>query len=85
MMRLLKMVRSSSRSGQSQAAYLSMLYPRIWKVLAALAVPFVMQCSNYFEAMERMGMLGAYIADLLLPVTIIGYIALIYMLKRHEI
>ncbi len=59
-----------------------MLYPRIWKVLVVLAVPFFIICSNYFEALERTGMLGAYIADLFLPVSFIGYIVLIIYIRK---
>jgi len=82
------MVRSSIRYGQSrdsQSTDLSILYPRLWKVLVVLAVPFIIISSNYFEALERTGMIGAYIADLLLPVTVIGYILLVFMLRRREI
>ncbi len=88
MMRIIRMVRGSNRfeqSRDSQSADFTILYPRLWKVLVVLAVPFLMISSEYFEALERTGMIGAYIADLLLPVTIIGYIILIYMLKRREI
>jgi hypothetical protein len=87
-MRIIKMVRSSIRYGQSrdsQSTDLSILSPRLWKVLAVLAVPFIITSSNYFEALERTGMIGAYIADLLLPVTIIGYILLVFMLRRRDI
>jgi drug/metabolite transporter (DMT)-like permease len=82
------MVRSSIRYGQSrdsQSTDLSVLYPRFWKVLVVLAVPFIIMSSNYFEALERTGIIGAYIADLLQPVTIIGYFILIFMLRKREI
>ncbi len=82
------MVRGSNRyehSRDSQSTDLSILYPRLWKILVVLAVPFIIISSNYFEALERTGMHGAYIADVLLPVTIIGYIILIYLLRKREI
>ncbi len=82
------MVRSSIHYGQSrdsQRTDLSILYPRIWKILVVLAAPFVIISSTYFEALERTGIIGAYIADLLLPVSIIGYITLVFMLRRREI
>ncbi len=88
MMRIIKMVKSGIRYGQSrdsQASDISSLYPRIWKVLIVLAVPFVIITSHYFEALERTGVLGAYIADLLLPVSIIGYSILVFMLRKREV
>ncbi len=88
MMRIIRMVRGRNRDEQSrdsQSADLSILYPRLWKVLVVLAMPFVIISTDYFEALERTGMSGAYLADLLLPVTIIGYIMLIYMLRKREI
>ncbi len=87
-MRRIKMWGSGYRAGQSrdaQATYLSIFYPRIWKFLIVLALPFLIFCSNYFEALERTGIPGAYFADLLLPVTIIGYIVFLYVLRRRDI
>jgi hypothetical protein len=61
------------------------LTPRIWKVLIALALPFILFCANYCETLERTSVLGAYIADILLPIAIIGYIVLIITLRNREI
>ncbi len=69
----------------SQSTGYSILIPRIWKVLIALALPFIVFCANYCEALERTSVLGAYIADILLPMTIIGYIVLVITLRNREV
>jgi len=59
--------------------------PRLWMILSALAIPFLMICSHYFEVLERTGTSGAMIADMLLSATIVGYIALLFILKTRRI
>ncbi len=69
----------------NQSARFPILMPRIWKVLAALALPFIMFCANYCEALERASVLGAYFADVLLPTAIVGYIILVITLRNREV
>jgi hypothetical protein len=61
------------------------LMPRLWMILLALAIPFIIICSNYFEVLERTGTTGAIIADSLLSITITGYIAFVFILKSLKI
>jgi hypothetical protein len=68
-----------------QSIVLSILTPHLWKVLIALALPFIVLCANCCEALERTSVVGAYIADILLPVVIIGYMVLIITLRNREI
>jgi len=63
----------------------SIYTPRIWKIMIAGAYPFLLLATNYFEALERTGTIGAFIADTLMPVTMISYVALIFMLKKRAI
>ncbi len=49
------------------------------------AYPFLLLATNYFEALERTGMMGAFIADILMPATVICYVVLIFVLKRRRI
>jgi uncharacterized membrane protein len=64
---------------------ISAFIPRLWMVLAALAIPFLVICSNYCEALERSGTMGATIAGMLLSATITGYCALTLVLKIRRI
>ncbi len=59
--------------------------PRLWIVLLVLAVPFFAICFDYFETLERSGTLGAIVADIALPASLIGYIMLLVTLKRRKI
>jgi len=63
----------------------SIFAPRIWKIMIVGAYPLLPLTTNYFEAIERTGTLGAFIADTFLPATIFSYIALIFLLKRRAI
>jgi hypothetical protein len=63
----------------------SIFTPRLWKIMIAGAYPFLLLAANYFEALERTGTMGAFIADTLMPVTMISYIALIFVLKKRAI
>jgi hypothetical protein len=63
----------------------SILTPRLWKLMIAGAFPFLLLSANYFEALERTGIIGAYIADTFFPVTSIGYVALIFVLKKRAL
>jgi len=53
--------------------------------MIAAAYPFLLLSANYFGALERTGTMGAFIADILMPATMIGYIAVIFVLKKREI
>jgi hypothetical protein len=66
-----------------RAVNFSILTPRIWKLMIAGAFPFLLLSVNYFEALERTGRMGAYIADTCFPVTLIGYVALLCVLKKR--
>ncbi len=59
--------------------------PRLWKIMIVCAYPFLVICTNYFEALERTGTIGAIIADMLMPAAIIGYVVLIVVLKKREV
>jgi hypothetical protein len=63
----------------------SIFIPRIWKIMIAGAYPFLLLAAKYFEALERTGTIGAFIADTLMPVTMISYVALIFVLKKRAI
>ncbi len=63
----------------------SVFSPRIWKVMILAAYPFFLLASKYFEALERNGTIGAYIADTIFMPTLIAYAALIYILKKRAI
>jgi hypothetical protein len=53
--------------------------------MIAAAYPFFRLATNYFEELERTGAMGAFIADTLMPVTMVCYVALIFVLKRRAI
>jgi hypothetical protein len=59
--------------------------PRLWPALLVLAVPFIMVCADCLEALERSGRWGAYLAGMLLPASITGYLALVVVLKQRRI
>ncbi len=80
------LIRPHNRQSQGyQPMNFAVFIPRFWKIMIVFAYPFLVICTNYFEALERTGTVGAIIADMLMPVTIIGYIALIFILKNREI
>jgi hypothetical protein len=54
-------------------------------MMIAGAYPTLLLATNYFEALERTGAIGAFIADTLMPVTMISYVALIFALKKRAI
>ncbi len=53
--------------------------------MIAAAYPFFLLAAKYFEALERTGAIGAFIADMLMPATMIGYVVLIFVLKKRAI
>jgi len=75
----------NSKAGSNRSASFSVFAPRIWKIMIAAAYPFLLLATNYFEALERTGSMGAFIADTLMPVTLICYVALIFVLKKRAI
>lgn len=73
---------------ESQGSHLSNIsvpLPRLWMILLILAFPFLAICTDYFEALERSGTVGAIVADMLMPVSIISYTVLLYVLKKRKI
>jgi hypothetical protein len=65
--------------------FLSIFTPRIWKIMVVCLYPFFLLATNYFETLERMGTMEAIIADTLMPVTMISYVTLIFVLKKRAI
>ncbi len=63
----------------------SIFTPRIWKIMIAGAYPFLISADRFFEALERTGTAGAFIADTLMPATLIGYCVLIFVLKKRRL
>ncbi len=54
-------------------------------IMIPFAVPYLIISFNYFLALERTGAIGAFIADMLMPVTNIAYVVLIFKLKSRKI
>jgi len=77
-------VRNSQAEGDRSINF-STFTPRIWKIMIAGAYPFLISAAKYFEALERTGTMGAFIADTLLPATLIGYCVLIFVLKKRRL
>ena len=75
----------SSNVGWNRFMSFSIFAPRIWKLMIAGSYLVLVLATDYFEALERTGRTGAYIADTLLPATLIGYVALIFALKKRAI
>ena len=75
----------NSKADSNRFINFSIFTPRIWKIMIAGAYPFLLLATNYFEALERTGTMGAFIADALMPVTIICYVALIFVLRKRAI
>jgi drug/metabolite transporter (DMT)-like permease len=73
------------QSDRNRFMRLSLFIPRIWKIMVAGAIPFLLVVTNYFEALESTGTIGAFIADTLMPVTMISYLTLIFVLKKRDI
>jgi uncharacterized membrane protein len=74
-----------SRFQGHRSINVAMFIPRLWMFLSVLAIPFLILCANYCEALEKTGTLGADVADILLPAIIVGYIAFIFVLKTRRI
>ena len=74
-----------SNAGSNRFISFAIFTPRLWKIMIAGAYPFLLLATDYFENLERTGRTGAYVADTLLPVTLIGYVALIVALKKRAI
>ncbi len=74
-----------SRFQGQRSINVAMFIPRLWMILSALGIPFLIICSNYCEALEKTGTIGAAIADILLPVIIVGYIAFLFVLRTRRI
>jgi hypothetical protein len=74
-----------SESRDFQMPAMSGPIPRLWMVLLISALPLFFMGVDFFEKMERSGPMGAVIADTLLPASSIGYLMLIYVLKKRKI
>jgi drug/metabolite transporter (DMT)-like permease len=72
----------NSKAGSNRLISFSIFTPRIWKIMIVAAYPSLLLATNYFEALERTGAMGAFIADTLMPVTMICYVVLIFVLKK---
>jgi len=75
----------NSNAGWNRFMSFSIFAPRVWKIMIAASYPFLLLATDYFEALERTGRMGAYLADTVMPVTLIGYVALIFALKKRAI
>jgi len=76
----------ANSQAECQRSILSSFFtPRIWKLMIGGAYPFLLLSAGYFEALERTGTTGAFIADTLMPITLIGYAALIFVLKKRDL
>jgi hypothetical protein len=75
----------NGQAAENRSISFSIFFPRIWKIMIVVAYPFLLLTTNYFETLERTGSLGAFIADALMPVTLISYVALIFVLKKRAI
>jgi hypothetical protein len=74
-----------NQSRDSSAMNVAAFFPRVWMIMIPLAVPYLIISFNYFLALERTGAIGAFIADMLMPVTNIAYVVLIFKLKSRKI
>lgn len=75
----------NSKTGSNRFISFSIFIPRIWKIMIVAAYPFLLLATNYFEALERTGTMGAFIADILMQATMICYVVLILVLKKRAI
>jgi hypothetical protein len=74
-----------NQSQGSSALNVAAFIPRIWMIMIPLFVPYLIISFNYFLKLERTGAMGAFIADMLMPVTNIAYVVLIFKLKSRRI
>ena len=75
----------TSKAGSNRFFSFSIFAPHIWKIMIAAAYPFLVLATRYFETLERTGATGAFIADTLMPATMICYVALIFVLRKRAI
>jgi len=54
-------------------------------VLLVFFFPFFVTSAHYFEALERTGTVGAIVADTFFQPAIVGYIAILWILKKRKI
>jgi hypothetical protein len=74
-----------NQSQDSSAINVAAFIPRVWMIMIPLFVPYLIISFNYFLKLERTGAMGAFIADMLMPVTNIAYVVLIFKLKSRRI
>ncbi len=58
---------------------------RFWKLMIIAAYPFLLVTTRSFEALEHTGPAGAFVADLLLPALLSGYLVLFFVLKKKNV
>ncbi len=76
---------ANSKAESNPFISFSIFTPRIWKIMIAAAYPLFLLASKYFESLERTGTTGAFIADTLMPATMICYVTFIFVLKKRAI
>jgi hypothetical protein len=74
-----------NQSQDSSAMNVAAFIPRVWMIMIPLFVPYLIISFNYFLKLERTGAMGAFFADMLMPVTNIAYVVLIFKLKSRRI
>ncbi len=75
----------NNKAGLNRFFSFSIFIPRVWKIMIAAAYPLFLLTANYFESLERAGAVAAFIADILMPATMICYVALIFVLKKRAV
>jgi hypothetical protein len=78
-------LRINQSQNSSATANFAASMPRLWMIMIAFAVPFLIISSHFFEALEITGGTWAFISDMLLPATNIAYVVLIFILKNKKI
>ena len=75
----------TSRSQDAPKTGFAAYLPRVWMVMIALAIPFLIISSHYFETWERTGAIEAFLADILLPAANITYVVILAICKQRKI
>jgi hypothetical protein len=73
----------NSKAGLNRFVGVSIFTPYIWTLLIVAAYPFLLLADQAFEALERTGPLGAFLATPLMSAALVGYVALIFVLKNR--
>jgi len=75
----------TDRSQDSAQMDVAAFFPRLWVIMIPFALPFLIICFDFFEALERTGPVWALLAAPLLSATTIAYVALIFILKKSNL